>query len=394
MLDDMPTTPRLIYYGPFGQHTGYARAIHDNLMALRHRMGDKVSIAPLLPFNTEGLEDRYKLLLDRVLKPEQDPRATHAIVHVPPFHAHLIVDDIKAPVKILYTTWETDSYPRESAEKLNAAYDAMIVPCEQNHDVFKAAGFKKPIHVVPHCHDPVYWTPDESVPKYENFTFYWIGVWSERKNPIGLLKAYFAEFREKDPVQLIMCCANPQGAKDDIESLVLCMGMPDYPKLFIQKGVKTDDEIRTLHRRAHCYVTAARGEGFGLGAHEAALLGNPVIAPTFAGHLDALAHHEDGVGRGTYPGWIQVDYQLTPAIPQEHQAQRSFQIAGLTITPKSKRAPLGISAEQAWAEPDLMQIREAMRSVRRQTYYNPSWNAYYSYARVGELLYNIVQETR
>jgi hypothetical protein len=121
----------------------------------------------------------------------------------------------------------------------------------------------------------------------------------------------------------------------------------------------SEAELLTIHNTSHCYVSAARGEAWGLGAFEAALLGNPVIMPGFGGQTDFL---------DTYAGWTKVPHFLTPAIGQDFQAALPFEVAGLRFKPMTAGVPMGLQADQHWAEPDLGFLQDAMRSVAAASY--------------------------
>ena len=51
----------------------------------------------------------------------------------------------------------------------------------------------------------------------------------------------------------------------------------------------SDDEVRALHVRGDCFVSLCRSEGWGLGAFDAAVCGNPVVTTGYGGHVDFLA---------------------------------------------------------------------------------------------------------
>ena len=111
----------------------------------------------------------------------------------------------------------------------------------------------------------------------------------------------------------------------------------------------TEAEMLALHQTSDCYVTAARSEGFGLGAFEAALVGNHVIAPKYSGLLDFL----DGRWNVAL-----VDYFLTPAFTPATASNTDIIVAGLNIKPIERRDHLGIFGDQEWCEPNLHQMKQ------------------------------------
>ncbi|MGH8800225.1 MAG: glycosyltransferase, partial [Casimicrobiaceae bacterium] len=73
--------------------------------------------------------------------------------------------------------------------------------------------------------------------------------------------------------------------------------------------------IDTLHAVGDCYVSLTRGEGWGLGAYDAATLGKPVIITGWGGHLDYLGAGYPGLiafGMARVSGWLHgASYQPT-----------------------------------------------------------------------------------
>jgi glycosyltransferase involved in cell wall biosynthesis len=63
----------------------------------------------------------------------------------------------------------------------------------------------------------------------------------------------------------------------------------------------TNAEMAAMHRQGDCFLSLCRGEGWGLGAFDAAAYGNPVVITGFGGHLDYL---------GGSPNL--VDFELVP----------------------------------------------------------------------------------
>ncbi len=386
----MPAPLRLRYVGPFARPTGYARAGHDYCLAL-HRLGVDLDIVPIHDADPDDLEPRYRELLDHVLRGDDEGfEATHHLVHTIPRYASEFVTGDLAPApgvkKIAVVTWETDRLPRDDASRLNENFDAVIVPCRLNALTFVEAGLPPDkVHVVPHCWDPGFWdrgwTPKRPA---SPFVFYTIGVWSSRKNLGGLLRAYLSEFRSSDDV--VLKIVTPFRPETDLQTLVARLGLSDLPAVQFCTDRLSEEDLRDLHRTSHCYVTAARGEGWGLGAFEAAITGNVVIAPAFGGQADFLSD---------YPGWRVVRHQMTPAVADEMQATAPIEVGGIRITPLARAAPTGIAADQNWAEPDLVALKYEMRRAfgRRRFEERHAADALerYTYDRVGHRLKTVLE---
>lgn len=403
------TQLRVRFLGPFAMPTGYARAMHDYLMALRTRAvvhtshqaeETQIEVVPILDCDSDNLEPRYADLANHV-GIGIDPNVV--IVHTVPRFAHeFVTGDMEPPPgvkKVALTTWETDRMGADDVENLMKHFDAIVVPSEYNMDAIFNGGSgpsfaAHKVHVVPHAYDPVLWrSPPADLGRYRSphYTFYSIGVWSERKNPIGLLKAYYHAFAGNHDVLLRMVC--PAVNMEDVAALARCFGRDDLPAVeFLGVGDErlTEDQLIAVHHDSDCFVTTTRGEGWGLGAFEAAIVGNPVIAPEGGGHLDFLRY---------YHSYYPVKFQWTPAITPEVKQQLPIIVGDLVIQPISVIQPTGICGDQLWMEPDLAGIAGSMiecyesRAIGKKK--PAEFSAQFSYAAVGaqfdELLQTLVE---
>lgn len=342
------------YHCHFGQLTGYARAAHDYLLALDNFTDVELSIAP---FNMEhspawpDLESRYDDLERRVGAEMNYPDVE--IFHASPvaLAGHPWPENARGRA-VAMTTWETNTLPEGLRTGL-ARYEGVIVPSRFCADVVGLGAV-----VVPHTFDPEFWDPgihtcgetedseDDTEPFY---TFYSLGAWNERKNPIGLLKAYFSAFSIEDAVRLVIYSHNADfGA---VKSLIVRSRIPkeELPRLIIPaKDRLTEAELLDFHRGGRCFVSATRGEGFGLGSFEAAIMGNHVIMPMFGGQEEYMKHLWSSFGF--------VGHQATPVFPGER-------IEGNAI--KSDYLP-GADCKQLWAEPNLWSLGNRMREAYRE----------------------------
>lgn len=379
---------RIRYFCPFAKPTGYARAAQDYLMSFlaARGAGDTLDITPFHECDTDDLEPRYRPLVSYAEIGLEDP--THVVVHAPPFHAHEFVTGDLAPKsgpdgvtvkKICMTTWETDRLPEAAAKNLYENFDLVIVPCKHNRDVFSRAlsGVHEPgrtppsIVVVPHAFDPDFWfAGKKSLPLYPDppYVFYSILTWYARKGPIELLKAYLTAFTAKDNVVLkLAVSAYGPNEQADVAALMRRTCMTDLPKVEFITDRLSEGALRQLHYDSDCYVTLTRGEAWGLGAFEAAIVGNPVIACTYGGLADALAD---------YPLLHSVPYMMTPVITPEAKITRQVSLnQKLTIEPAALTPAFGgLDASQNWAEPDIHTAKQMMRKAYDNRYQSTAYH--------------------
>lgn len=315
-------------------NSGYAEAARNNIAAL-HSVGVKQKV---LPISFENKKKDMGKLGDLVKSLISEDGTTYVrILHAtPPNYSKLVKG---RHYNIGYAAWETDKLPNDWVPMINIL-DEVWVPSTHNKEVFINSGVTIPITVVPHT-----FNMEEKYPKLDivsgrnnEFYFYSIFQWLERKNPIGLLRAYLSEFKADENVTLVLKTFkqnDKQGSElitKAIQTIKASMYLKDYPRILLISSMMTRDQILALHDQCDCYVSLNRCEGFGIPLTEAMLAGNPVIATSYGGASDFLSKK---VG---YP----VDYMMTP-------------VAGM---------PWDIyTSEMNWAEPDLIQARKYMREV-------------------------------
>jgi hypothetical protein len=148
--------------------------------------------------------------------------------------------------------------------------------------------------------------------------------------------------------------ASPSSARSrpegEIEALFERAALPSVPPTEFLTKPLDELELRQLHRGHDVFISATRGEAWGLGAFEAALTDNLVIMPEYGGPIDFLS----------YARWLRVSYELTPVLPELHTA-RSVNLGGVRLRTVAKAAPTGIDASHLWAEPSLMTMVEHLR---------------------------------
>ena len=192
-----------------------------------------------------------------------------------------------------YTAWETDRLPDKWIPLCNML-DEIWVPSTWNAQVFRNSGVTKPIFVVPHIIQPCTQSGEQVIIGNENtYVFYSIFQWIERKHPIGLLKAYFTEFRSDEPVILALksyrvntSLQEQMVIKNDISMIKRSLRMDAYPPILFFGSLMPRDHIIGLHQRGDCFVLPHRGEGFGIPIAEAMSHGKPVISSGYGGSLD------------------------------------------------------------------------------------------------------------
>lgn len=307
-----------LHYVSWADNTGYAIAAKSYLTALAGS-GIELRWTPMLP-NDSGyaVVENY-----RAGNPALAALATSSLeadtilVHTVPEYYDRWIEVARAAGKRVfgYTVWELERLPTHWPAILNRL-DGVIVPCRWNAETFAASGVTVPIHVVPHL--PQFPASKANSPappsaleaggaeafSAERFLFYTVGFWSNRKAPDLVVRAFLEAFTRADDVALLVKTSNKditrlhrswrQGfrrrhpsPKATLHRLLRGRGATPQVSVIADEQL-ADAEMLALHRRGDCYVSLARSEGWGMGAFDAAMLGNPVIMTGYGGQLDFL----------------------------------------------------------------------------------------------------------
>ena len=317
------------YIGPIFDGSGYAKACRGNILAL-HSLGVPITLSPMSFENIRPSINEEGQLLHALVDNDIDYNVV--IIHSTPEFWERYRESDKTNVG--YTIWETTKLHPDWSKYINNSVDKVLVGCSWNVDVFTGSGVTKPIGVVPHGIDTEVFN---SVTPYtiagvanDAYVFYSIFQWTERKNPLSIIKAYWYAFQNKENVALVLKTYRSNYNEDEKEAIRTTIKrlkhmcpLDDYAPLYLIPDILSEDEIRGLHARGDCYVTLDRGEGFGLGPFEAGASGNPIIVTGFGGTLEYAKPDNSYL----------VDYTLTP-------------VFGMPWSPWYR-------ADQLWAEPSV-----------------------------------------
>lgn len=229
------------------------------------------------------------------------------VVHAPPESWMPLIERGKRNIGM--TVWETDSAPAHWVPLMRAV-DRVVVPCKLNRDVFARCGLDKPIHIVPHIRRHCWreFSPRELAAARARLgvaegsrVFYTINAWDPRKNLPALIRAFAHAFAADARVCLLIKTgatghgeapfypniATSELARRAMLGAAAETGRRTAPIVLVDTELN-GDEIDLIHALGEVYVSLTHGEGWGLGAFEAATLGKPVVMTGWGGHCDYL----------------------------------------------------------------------------------------------------------
>ncbi len=289
------------YIGPIWDFSGYGEASRNYILAL-HKAGVPITVQPhCFDRNAPpvGSEEERAILASLVEKPID---FDIVIVHLTPDLAPAYAQKYSDKYVISYTVWETSKLHPLWVNACNMVKEVWV-PCQWNMEAFASSGVKVPMLRVPHGIDPTLYDSVGSLaesllgPKTSTYNFYSVFQWNARKNPEGLLRAYFNAFRAEDDVRLILktyiggnvpAHEDARMIKEHVGHIKRDMQLPNYPKLSLITETLSSEQMRALHMYADAYVALPHGEGWGLGFMEAGLAGNPVIGTGAGGNMDFM----------------------------------------------------------------------------------------------------------
>lgn len=338
---------QVAYISACMDNSGYAEAARNHIAAL-HTVGVRVYVKPISFENYKSDLGSLGSLVHTLINKQVNPKIR--ILHATPQNYPRLIE--KGKYSIGYAAWETDRLPNHWVDYINNLNE-IWVPSNHNVEMMKRSGISIPIYCFPHPFNYKYhetFSTDTIISNKDSdeFVFYSIFQWLERKNPRALLKAYLTEFTPEEKVVLIIKTfltnpGNPQeidGIKKTIKEVKTRLFLRKYPKILLVSSLLSREQVLSLHNECDCYVCLSRCEGFGIPLVEAMLAKNPVIATTYGGPEDFIKGSLDNKPNEVtgYP----VSYTMTPVYGMPWELY---------------------TGNMNWAEPDISVAKKQMRDV-------------------------------
>lgn len=327
------------FMAPFYDGSGYAEAARQYVAAL-YKMGVPLTLQNISFEEARPEVGEYGAVLKELM--DKDIPYNVKIIQLTPEHYPLYKEE--NVLNIGYSFWETSKLCREWISFINDNIQMCFVPCTWNQESYINSGVTVPVKRI---FQGIDMSEFEDVKEYnlngvgENtYLFYSIFQWTERKNPMALLKAYWNAFTPKDDVALVLKTyrsnysdAEKNAIKATIMRLKQVMPMDYYPKVLLIPDILSREEIIGLHKRGDCFALIQRGEGWGMPHFEAGAMGNPVLTTGMGGNMEFTTPENSYL----------VDYSWTP-------------VFGMPWCPWYR-------GDQWWSEPDVGHTADLLRHV-------------------------------
>jgi glycosyltransferase involved in cell wall biosynthesis len=256
-----------------------------------------------------------------------------------PHYVRLLGRDFFRGRRIGVWGWETTSVPMRWAPAFDFI-DEIWVYSRFVADSFAAATEKPVIALPPPVSAPGTELAGSRLEVPEGFLFLFVFDYSstiQRKNPVGLVRAFQQAFTEGEGPQLLIKTINaPRHPLAEDELLWAADGRRD---IHVIDRSLSGPERDALMLGCDCYVSLHRSEGFGLTMAEAMAVGKPVIATGYSGNVDFMNESNSylveyavtrvGADVQIYPAdgeWAEPDVEHAAALMREvhdHPAQAS-----------------------------------------------------------------------
>ncbi len=338
----------LRYAGLFEEPSGYGQAARAHLEAL---VGAGVRARPhLMTSSSERVRGGSGAAFCRGLpKPFANGGERVAILHTIPTSFGALRRGERARVGL--TAWDAPTLPASWVEP-SALVDELWVPSEFSAGAFREAG-RAPVEVIAHPVRPFEGgrAPFPGLPD-DRFLFLSVFEWQERKNPLGLLRAFRAAFQGSREVGLVLKLGCHFGAKRDAIARELAreagggFGPWRAPDVYVLWGDLSPAALARLFRRADAYASLHRAEGFGLCLAQAMATGLPVVATAYSANLEYM----DSASAFLVPGtlvparsepWHPFDRQMRWCEADRDAAVAAMRACAFHAAERDRRAKAG-----------------------------------------------------
>ena len=229
---------------------------------------------------------------------ERNPIAENDFIFIHHLTPENFFIDPRAKYHICYTPFETDGLPLPWLLPFRAM-DEIWVPSEHNKTAYTRSGLKnKKITVIPHGVDINRYKPNIEPLDYNRgkFNFGSVFDWTERKNPVALIRAYYNAFFRGEDVTLTIRTfwrfpleKTAEYVRSEVQKIKEgYTNRNDFPKILFWFDTMDEAAMPHFFKSFDCFVLPTRGEGFGLPFLEAMACGVPTIGPVWGGNREFM----------------------------------------------------------------------------------------------------------
>jgi hypothetical protein len=249
------------------------------------------------------------------------------------------IEDLFRGLRIQWIVFESTRIPVDVLRSAEMA-DIVWVPTVWGRDVLIANGIpRRKIDVVPEGVDHALFHPHGRVPEERPFRFLVVGKYEIRKSYPEIFSAFAEEFGNDPAVELVMKSDYFRDGDIKAQQMISDLQSHGFENWRLNWGYADIRVVANMYRTADVFLSAPRGEAWGLPIIEAAASGLPIISTRYSGHGEFLRTIQNSV--------IPVAYDMGAVDCDEYKGYYPF--------------PDGDWGE--WAIPRVDSLRSAMRTA-------------------------------
>ena len=247
------------------------------------------------------------------------------------------IHDLFQGLRIQWVVFESTRIPIGVLQSAQSA-DVVWVPSCWGRDVLIANGIDAlKIDVVREGVDHNLFHPYGRVPESRSFRFLMVGKYEIRKSYPEIFEAFAAEFGNNPAVELVMKSDYFRDGDIKAQQMIADIKSHGFENWRLNWGYADITHIAQMYRTADVFLSAPRGEAWGLPIIEAAASGLPIISTMYSGHAEFLKPIQTSV--------VDVAWNLSAVDCDEYKGYYPF--------PDSNWGE--------WAVPRVESLRDTMR---------------------------------
>jgi glycosyltransferase involved in cell wall biosynthesis len=249
------------------------------------------------------------------------------------------IEDLFRGLKIQWIVFESTRIPVDVLRSAENA-DVVWVPSKWGRDTLIANGIQADkIDVVNEGVDHNLFHPYGRIREERPFRFLMVGKYEIRKSYPEIFEAFAKEFGNDPDVELVMKSDYFKHPEIKAQQMIADLRSHGFENWRLNWGYADLRTIADMYRTADVFLSAPRGEAWGLPIIEAAASGLPIISTRYSGHAEFLKPIKTSV--------VDVSWRLGAVDCPEYQGYYPF--------------PDGDWGR--WAIPKIDSIRDAMRTA-------------------------------
>ena len=300
---------KVLYIGHYKEGSGWSNAAINNILAL-DSIGINVVCRDIkLTNNSADIPKRIEQLESKDLS-----NVDYCIQHVLPHH---LVGSSKFKKNVAYFVHESSNIIHTNWYVNLKQMDEVWVPSLYAKNKLEEEGLET--KVLPHCFDTHKYRTEYPKIDFQDvnsyFKFYTIADINDRKNVDSIIKCFYSEFSNHEPVCLVLKLKKYGMGESELSSYIstkineikknmrMYKNSSSYPKQVVITSNMTNDQIYSLHQTCDCFVGISHGEGWSIPAFEAMCFGNTPICSNEGGPSEFIDPENKSTGcliDGTY----------------------------------------------------------------------------------------------